>query len=264
MNENLNLTYTEEGQGMPVVLLHGFPENRFIWKHFSERLKNNFKVISIDLPGFGENAPLETPMTITDIAEKVKRHLDGMGIDKCVMIGHSLGGYVSLAFAEKYGNRLYGLGLFHSTAMSDSLEKKQGRNRSIDFIERYGIGEFVNEFVKPLFYEPRQAEFKDAIHFITEMGKATPKSTVIEVIKAMRDRKDRTKVLEKTTYPVLFIAGRNDPAVIFSTSTSQFWLPADATIHVLNETGHMGMFERKEETILYVSQFLEYVRMKID
>jgi len=262
MNETQLLKYTDEGQGMPIVFLHGFPENKFIWKNFSEKLRDKFRVICLDLPGFGENPALDAPLTITDMAERVMRQLDAMSIDKCVLIGHSLGGYVSLAFAEKYPSRIMGLGLFHSTAMSDSLEKKQGRNRSIDFIERYGINEFLNEFVKPLFYEPRREELKDDINFITEIGKATPKSTIIEVIKAMRDRKDRTKILEKATYPVVFIAGRNDHAINLSTSTPQFWLPADVTIHVLNETCHMGMFERPNETLLHVSQFLEYVQMK--
>lgn len=256
------LSFTDQGEGSTLVLLHGFPESKAIWEWFSTELAKSYRVICLDLPGFGDNQPLDRPMTITDLAEMVQVQLTSMGIDQCVMIGHSLGGYVALAFAEKYPNKIVGLGLFHSTAMSDSLEKKQGRNRSIDFIERYGVPEFVNEFVKPLFYEPRREEFREATKMIAEIGKKTAKSTIIEVIKAMRDRKDRCKVLEKATYPVMFIAGKNDAALQFTVNTPQFWLPQDATLHVLSETGHMGMFERPQETLLFVRQFMDYCAMK--
>ena len=257
------LAYKEAGKGMPVVLVHGFCETKEIWNHFIPALAKHHRVIAIDLAGFGENQPLTHALTIGDMAEDVYHLLRDLQVEQCVMIGHSLGGYVSLAFAEKFSQRLRGLGLFHSTAHSDSIEKKQGRTKTIEFIDRYGVEEFVEEFVTPLFFEGRRKELKDAIKFVTDMGKNTPKSTVIEVIKAMRDRKDRTKVLEKATFPVLFIVGRNDTAVNFAHSSTQFMIPEDASIHILSSTGHMGMFEREKETLRIVKHFLEEIEAKI-
>jgi pimeloyl-ACP methyl ester carboxylesterase len=256
-----SLAYVEAGQGLPIVLLHGFCETKEIWKSFMEPLSKKFRVIAVDLPGFGENPPLFKPVTIADIAEQIYNFVHDMGLDKVVMIGHSMGGYVSLAFAEKFPMRLAGLGLFHSTAYSDNAEKKHARDKTIEFIERYGTEEFVDEFVPPLFFEGRKKDLKEEIKMVIEMGKNTSKMSVIEAIRAMRDRKDRTKVLEKIACPVLFIVGKNDIAVNFSSSVNQFWLPAYSTVHILNNTGHMGMLERSAETCLMVEHFVEQIEI---
>jgi pimeloyl-ACP methyl ester carboxylesterase len=194
------------------------------------------------------------------MAESLYHFLQNLGIDQCVLIGRSLGGYVGLAFGEKFQQRLLGLGLFNSTAYSDSLEKKQGRTKSIEFVEKYGVDEFAEEFITPLFFEGRRKELHNTIRGVVDSGKKTAKSTVIEVIKAMRDRKDRTKVLEKAPYPVLFISSKNDTAVNFTTSVNQFWLPADATLHLLSNTGHMALLERPAETLKMVRHFIETVQ----
>lgn len=256
---NHQIAYTEAGQGLPVVLIHGFCESRELWRDFVGPLSQFFRVIAIDLPGFGENSPLNMPVTIGDLAEAVYHFLLGKGIEHPVMIGHSLGGYVALAYAEKFPQRLAGLGLFHSTAQNDSFEKKQARNKTIEFIERYGLEEFIDQFFTPLFFDGRRKDLKDEIKFLTDIGKSTSKETVIEVIKAMRDRKDRSRVLEKLTCPVLLIVGKNDSAVPFTNSMLQFGLAQDCMIQVLNNTGHMGMLERPKETLLMVKNFLEYV-----
>ncbi len=253
------MSYVSAGEGMPVVLLHGFCENKDIWSTFIGPLSQKYKVLAVDLPGFGENPPLAHPLTIADMAEALYHFLQSQQIDQCVLIGHSLGGYVALAFGEKFQQRLCGLGLFHSTAYADSLEKKQGRNKSLEFVEKYGVDEFVEESLTPLFFEGRRRELNGEIRRVIESAKKTPKSTIVECIKAMRDRKDRTRVLEKASYPVLFISGKNDTAINFNTAVNQFWLPANATIHVLSNTGHMGMLEREKETLRIVTQFLESI-----
>lgn len=255
------LAYSDSGEGIPVILLHGFCETKEIWNHFLEPLSSRCRVIAIDLPGFGQNAALFKPVTIADLAEQIYQFVLELNLDKVIMIGHSMGGYIALAFAEKFPQRLAGLGLFHSTAYADTMEKKQARDKSIEFIDRYGTDEFVDEFVPPLFFEGRRKELKDDIKLLIDMGKNTPKSSVIETIRAMRDRKDRSKILEKISCPVLFIAGKNDIAVNFALSASQFWLPANAVVHILNNTGHVGMFERPKETLLMLEQFVEQVKI---
>ena len=222
-----------------------------------EPLSQRWRVIAVDLPGFGENEELKQPLTIADMAEAIYQFLQHHQIDQCAMIGHSLGGYVALAFGEKFQQRLRGLGLFHSTAYADSLEKKQGRTKSIEFVEKYGVEEFVEEYLTPNFFEGRRKELNDEIRRVVDQGKKTPRNTIIETIKAMRDRKDRTRVLERAGYPVLFISGKSDTAINFNTSVNQFWLPANATVHLLSNTGHMGMIERQRETLKMVTHFLE-------
>jgi len=255
-----NLSFIEAGKGLPVVFLHGFCETREIWENFLEPLSSVCRVILIDLPGFGGNPPLESPLTIADMAEQVYNTILAIGVDQCIMIGHSMGGYVALAFCEKFPSRLKGLGLFHSTAYADSSEKKQARDKTIDFIERYGTEEFVEEFVPPLFFEGRRKDFLEDIRKMVEMGKRAAKTSVIESIRAMRDRKDRTRVLEKSHCPVLFIVGKNDIAIPFQGSQAQYSLPSYSTIHILNNTGHMGMIEWEKETLFMVEQFIQRIK----
>lgn len=255
-----NLTFTEAGEGLPVIFLHGFCETKELWNNYLEPLSKICRVILMDLPGFGDNPPLSSPLTIADMAEQVYHTIVNLGIEQCMMIGHSMGGYVALAFCEKFPSRLKGLGLFHSTAFADSLEKKQARDKTIDFIERYGTEEFVEEFVPPLFFEGRRKDFKEEIKSMVEMGKKAAKSSVIESIRAMRDRKDRTKVLEKSHCPVLFIVGKNDIAIPFAGSQGQYALPSYSTIHILNNTGHMGMIEWEKETLFMVDQFIQRIK----
>jgi pimeloyl-ACP methyl ester carboxylesterase len=259
MTTSENLATIDQGSGEAIVFLHGYPMNKSIWQHFANELQDNYRVICLDLPGFGNNPAIELPLTVGDMAEAVNKTLDNLGVEKCVMVGHSLGGYVALGFGEKYPNKLNGLVMFHSTAFADSQEKKQGRNKSIDFVERYGVSEFVDEFISPLFFEGRKQELKDSAETVMAMGRATAKSTVVEVIKAMRDRKDRTKVLEKANFPVMYIVGRNDTAVQLSIASPQFWMAKNATTHILDETGHMGMLERPKETLTLMRQFLQRV-----
>ena len=258
MAESL-LSHFEAGEGIPVVFIHGFCENKEIWRDFVQPLSQKARVIVIDLPGFGDNPELTAPVTVADFAEAIFHFLQQKGVERCIMIGHSLGGYVALAFAEKFPQRLRGLGLFHSTAYPDTIEKKQGRDKTIDFIERYGADEFVNEFIPPLFSEGKRFEEKETINWLIDMAKKTAKSTIIESIRAMRDRKDRSKVLEKMAQPVLFISGKNDIALNFQTGFHQFSLPANAVVHIMSNVGHMGMFERQKETHLIVSQFIDLV-----
>jgi pimeloyl-ACP methyl ester carboxylesterase len=128
------LAMIDQGSGEAIVFLHGYPMNKSIWQHFANELQGHYRVVCLDLPGFGDNPPIDFPLTVGDMAEAVSKTLESLGIEKCVMVGHSLGGYVALGFGEKYPNKLNGLVMFHSTAFADSQEKKQGRNKSIDFV----------------------------------------------------------------------------------------------------------------------------------
>lgn len=250
------LSYTDLGKGHTVVLLHGFCESKDVWQDFQERLSKHFRVITPDLPGFGDNSPLESDITMEGMADSLHTLLKSLHTGRCTLIGHSMGGYVSLAYAEKYPEMLNGLGLFHSTAYPDAPEKQETRDKVISFLERNSVESFIEGFIAPLFYFKNRKYLQEEIQLVTEIGKRTPLSTAIHVTRAMRDRRDRTNVLQKVNFPVMFIAGREDQAVNFKASQKQFFMPAQATIHVLPETAHMGMFERKEETLAMCEGFV--------
>ena len=256
MSSTPALSYNDLGNGYPVVLIHGFCESKELWKDFEQKFSADYRIISPDLPGFGNSPLKKKDITIEYLAEKVNDLLVHLGIEQCVMIGHSLGGYVALAFAEKYERKLKGLGLFHSTAFPDSAEKRKARNKTIEFLEKHGVEAFATSFVPPLFYPPNREPLKDTIQRLIEIVSSTSKESIIATIKAMRDRKSRIDVLKEIKAPVLFIIGEEDGAIPLDASLEQAAIPAKAVKNILPNTGHMGMFEKKEETLKILEDFL--------
>jgi pimeloyl-ACP methyl ester carboxylesterase len=250
------LNYTESGKGKTLVLVHGFCESNQIWKKLQPQLSTKYRVICSDLPGFGKSPLKVKDISIAYYAEMLKELLSFLNVDKCCMIGHSLGGYVTLAFAEKYPVMLNSFGLFHSTAFADNTEKKESRNKTIQFIEKHGVEMFAQSFVSPLFYAENRMLLKEEIATTTSIAAASSREGVIEATKAMRDRSDYTHVLKNTTLPVLFIIGKEDTAVPLEKSLEQCHIPGDSTVHFIKGVGHMGMIENPDDTIRIVEKFM--------
>jgi len=256
---NSMLSYRDEGKGTPLVLVHGFCESKEVWKDFSATLSSKFRVITPDLPGFGESKLEDANTSMEYYADKLHALLKRLDIQKCILVGHSLGGYVGLAFAEKYEHQLFGLGLFHSTAFEDTQEKKDNRDRTIKFVEKHGVEAFASTAVTPLFYPPKREELKKEIDLMIRIAAGSSKEGVIGAAQAMRDRKDRTDVLKKIKCPVLFVVGKEDQSVTLEKSLQQCYLPQHSVVHFLSDTSHMGMFERKNDTLNIVEGFGELV-----
>jgi len=252
-------TYIDAGAGEALVFLHGFCESKQVWAEFMKPLQQQFRTIALDLPGHGDNTHSTGSFSMEDQAEDVKRQLDKLEVKRCVLVGHSMGGYVSLAFAEKYGHMLQGLCLFHSSALPDTDEKKENRDKTIAYVERNGVVNFINPFVEPLFYRENRDRLKKEIEMMKEIGRQTPKATVVGALAAMRDRADRRQVLQQAKYPVLFIFGKDDGAVPLEKALEQCHLPGNSIVSFLAETGHMGMFERTYETRKVLEKFAETI-----
>ncbi|WP_162051547.1 alpha/beta fold hydrolase [Pontibacter pamirensis] len=250
-------TYIDAGAVDALVFLHGFCESKQVWADFMKPLQQQFRTIALDLPGHGDNTKGISCYSMESMAEDVKRRLDELGVKKCLLVGHSMGGYVSMAFAEKYGHMLNGLCLFHSSALPDTVEKKENRNKTIDYVERHGVVNFVNPFVEPLFFSDNRARLKEEIEMMKEIGRQTPKETVLGALAAMRDRPDRTEVLKEAKYPILFIFGKDDGAVPMEKALEQCHLPDNSMVYFIAKTGHMGMFERTYETRKTLQKFAE-------
>ncbi|WP_439881230.1 alpha/beta fold hydrolase [Pontibacter sp. MBLB2868] len=242
-----------------LVFLHGFCESTKVWEKFAKPLEHKFRIILLDLPGFGQNTQNIHDYSMESMAGYVKQQLDEMGVKKCVLIGHSMGGYVSMAFAEKYGNMLNGLCLFHSSALPDTPEKKENRNKTIEFVEKHGVATFMESFVEPLFYADNRKKLRQEIEMMVQIGKDTPKESITAGLAAMRDRPDRTEVLQKLKCPVLFIFGKDDGAVPLEKALEQCYLPDNSMVNFLAKTGHMGMFERPYETRKAIEKFAETI-----
>jgi pimeloyl-ACP methyl ester carboxylesterase len=250
-----NLFFTDKGSGTPVVLLHGFCQSHIIWDELSNELSSSFRLLCPDLPGFGQNGSLEkSNYGLEEVSNSINTWLEELGIDKCILIGHSLGGYITLSFAEGFPEKLLGFGLFHSTSYEDTPAKKETRNKVISFLESHGANEFTDTFVPGLFYH-KSEEIQKNIDILVEDARSCSKESLIAYTRAMRDRPDRSHLLNMAI-PILFICGEKDGAVPIEQSRLQTRELDPKFIHFLSQTGHMGMFERKEETSKMVSDFL--------
>ncbi|MEM9980897.1 MAG: alpha/beta fold hydrolase [Bacteroidota bacterium] len=165
------LSYTTTGKGAPVILIHGFCESKAIWESFVPTLAEKHQVIALDLGGFGESANLlPTPVTIEALASQVYDLLQSLAIQQATFVAHSLGGYVSLALAEKHPSLFAGLCLFHSTALADTEEKKATRNKVIAFVQKVGVAKYMQSFVASLFYTKQATKHQAAIAYIEAIG----------------------------------------------------------------------------------------------
>ncbi|PSL50154.1 pimeloyl-ACP methyl ester carboxylesterase [Chitinophaga niastensis] len=257
---NGNVTWLDEGEGAPVVLIHGFSENAGLWEIQTAWLKAHYRVIIPDLPGTAA-APLSTPLTIESMAEYVYAILLAEDIKTAVIIGHSMGGYIALALAEKYPQLLKGLGLFHSTAKADSEEKKEGRRKSIKLMEEYGGETFLRQTLPNMFSPVAKASDPDLVNVYIKMGMECQLPALVAYYEAMRDRPDRTAVLKSINVPVLFIIGKDDNAVPLDNVLPQITLPRISSIHIFENVGHMGMWEIVAPSNVILQDFVTFCQL---
>ena len=255
--KNKNIHYRVAGKGRPVVLLHGMPLDGTVWDNIAGELRNNYSLIIPDIPGSGRSERLEDNARIENYAEVVKAILDNEHTGETCIIGHSLGGYIALAFAEKYPELLSGLGLFHSSAFADNEERIQVRLKAIEFIKTNGAYAFLKALIPNLFADKQHPYIEKLI----EKCKDFDAEALIQYYEAMIARPDRTEVLKTTTRPVLFIIGEKDTAVPMQASLLQCHLPAISYVHILEKDAHMGMIESAKECAAFIISFLKNVSL---
>lgn len=261
--------YRVEGKGKPVVLIHGFPEDGSIFDRQINFLKEHCLLIVPDLPGSGRSELLVTsyklpvtgnlqPATISieDYADCIKAMLEQESISSCIMLGHSMGGYITLAFAEKYPNLLSGFGLIHSTAFADNEEKKINRQKAIDFMEEHGAFAFVKTGIPNLFSPQSKEAFPQKIASLIEKSKNVSTKACQQYYAAMMNRPDRTHVLKGNPLPVLFVIGEEDVAAPLNDLLQQIDLPESVYIHILKSVGHMSMLEAPDDLNKFLLDYI--------
>jgi pimeloyl-ACP methyl ester carboxylesterase len=242
---NRQMGYVKTGAGPAVILLHGFGEDHHIFNSTVTALEKTYTVYTPDLLGTGMS-PINTfpsNFSIEYVADSTAALIQHEKIENCILLGHSMGGYVTLAFAKKYPQYLKGFGLLHSTALPDTPIKIENRLRGITFIEKFGAATFLETTAPNLFGTYTQ---KNHPQLITEFIQSIPSfsnGALTSYYQAMMQRPDLTSVLETTPLPVLFILGDQDIAVALEDTLPQTKMPNTAYLYVLENCGHMGMLE---------------------
>lgn len=254
--KNINLHYSVHGNGSAIVLLHGFLENISMWNNVFPVLAINNKVICIDLLGHGKTGNLGYIHSMEDQAEMVKFVLDHLNVNEFILIGHSMGGYVSLALTELFPINIKGICLMNSTAHPDDTEKRKTRDRTIKAVKKYPET-FIQLAIPNLFSEENKTVFIPEIKLITKEALKTTQQGIIASLEGMKVRKDRTSVLQTKDFPVLMIISKKDPALEYQSLIDQ----TDSTPVLIKEfpDGHMSHVENKEELISILNEFCDHI-----
>jgi len=253
--QNKKIFYRSIGKGKPVMLVHGFGEDGNVWNRQVEYLQDKCYLIVPDLPGSGQSEMIDD-MSMEGLAEVLHSIIHEEQIDKWTVIGHSMGGYITLALVESYWNHVNAFGLFHSSAFPDTEEKKQTRKKGIEFINQHGAFEFLKTSTLNLFSPNSKSQIPNIIdEFIASLANFSA-DALVSYYHAMMNRPDRTTVLKNTENPVLFIAGEHDNAIPLNDVLKQCHLPEKSYIHVLKNSGHMGMIEETEKANRMLEDFL--------
>jgi pimeloyl-ACP methyl ester carboxylesterase len=254
------LVYRLEGEGPLVILLHGFGEDGSVWKEQYDIFPGH-KLVVPDLPGSGQSEMIDD-MSMEGLAEAIsaiakEESKTGGEIKGIILIGHSMGGYITLAYAEKYPDDLAAFGLFHSTAYADPEEKKETRRKGIAFTEKYGAFEFLKTAI-PNMYGPFTKEGNpQMIEGHVQSLQQFSKAALIAYYESMIKRPDRTHVLRQNKIPVLFVLGKYDAAVPFQDGLQQSHLPGISHVHILETSGHMGMCEEIDKSNSLLKDFVK-------
>ncbi len=254
--KNTKISYSDTGKGNAVVLLHGFLENKTMWQDLVPELSKKNRVVTIDLLGHGESGCLGYVHSMEDNAEAVRTVLSKLRIRKSIFVGHSMGGYVTLAFAELYSENIRGLVLLNSTSKADSEERKANRDRAIKAVKK-DYTTFVRLSITNLFSEENREKMTDEIEKVKIAALKTPLQGIVASLEGMKIRKDREPILHSATFPMLLILGKKDSVLNYEDNLKQ--IENTNVEGVTFHDGHMSHIENREELSKVLLDFLKRV-----
>lgn len=250
--------YRDEGRRheQTLVLLHGYLQNLDIWTPYVLSYMRSMRVITIDLPGHGYSECIDEVMTMDMMAQAVKTVLDDAGVDQCVMVGHSMGGYVALAFADLYPHHLRGLGLLHSHAFADSDATIERRMDTCNQV-MLNRASYIVGFIPSLFDAKSRLKLDLEIKDLQDQCLETTSESIIAVQRGMAERPSRIDVLKKLEVPTLFIYGKNDSRLPVEMGLAQAVEARHAEILVMDDVAHMAHIEDREYVSPRILNFVE-------
>jgi len=248
--------YTDSGTGPVIVLLHGYLESSEVWNGFAEKLSAKFRVIAVDLPGHGFSDVYGKVHTMEFMAEAVKEILDNLKIKKVFLTGHSLGGYVTLAFLELFPEYLSGYCLFHSQPFPDPPAALEKRKREIEIVKTGKKNLMYPDNVTMMFATSNLEKFPEALLRSKGIASRIPGEGIIAVLNGMMIRPSRISLVEEGRVTFLWILGSMDNYIPCDLIQSRVNLPSNAKVVVLKNSGHVGFIEEEKLSENVISNFV--------
>jgi pimeloyl-ACP methyl ester carboxylesterase len=227
-----------------------------MWNHFIPELTQRNRVITIDLLGHGATECLGYVHTMEDNADVVHAVLSELRIRKAIFVGHSMGGYVALAFAELYPDTIKGLVLLNSTARADSEERKKNRDRAIKAVKQSFVN-FISLSIANLFSENNRERLAATIENVKKEALQTPLQGIVASLEGMKIRQDREVLLHLTPFPKLLILGEKDPVLNYDETKEQ--IENTAVQLITFPDGHMSHLENQDELLAVLLSFFKSI-----
>ena len=250
------INFSDSGYGHIIVLLHGYLESSEVWNGFQVRLASQFRVISVDLPGHGLSEVYGEVHTMEFMASAVKELLDSLNIKRAFVTGHSLGGYVTLAFLELFPDYLSGYCLFHSQPFADTPEAIEKRMREIAIVKAGKKNLMYPGNVIRMFAPSNLEIFSDALQRSKEIASRLPGGGIIALLNGMMIRPSRLSFMEEGSVPCLWILGSMDNYIPCDNIQAKIKLPSNASLIILKSSGHLGFVEEENLSVKVISDFV--------
>lgn len=251
--------FSDSGSGTTIVLIHGYLESSEVWNGFAEKLSSGFRVISIDLPGHGLSDVYGEVHSMEFMATGIKELIDYLDIKKVFLTGHSLGGYVTMAFLELFPAQLKGYCLFHSQPFSDPPAVIDKRKREIEIVKMGKKNLMYPDNVIRMFAPSNLEKFAGALQRSKDIASRLPGDGIIAVLNGMILRPSRVSFMEEGKIPCLWILGSMDSYIPCELIQSKVKLPSNARVVVLANSGHMGFIEEEERSLEVIKEFVNSV-----
>lgn len=248
------ICYSDSGKGPAIVLLHGFLENLSMWDFLIDELSKKYRVFAFDLLGHGASESIGYIHTMEDQADMIYSVLHENRIRKATLIGHSMGGYIALAFAELYPDNVKKLLLINSTAKADSDQRKINRDRAIQAVKQ-NFSTFVKMSITHLFSEKNRERLAFEIGNVKQQALNTPLQGIVAALEGMKIRNDREVMLHFAPFPIMLILGTEDTVLDYDQNKTQV---ENTSVELVSfEGGHMSHLENTEELIKTITGFLK-------
>lgn len=258
--KGINLSYEIEGEGEPLVFLHGYLESKEIWQDFSELFTKRYKVICIDIPGHGKSGILGESHEMDQIAFAVDAVMDHENIDHAVLFGHSMGGYVVMEYVSIFPNKLKGYCLFHSTCFADNEEKKNNRDREIGLIMCGKKNQIIHTNIPKAFADSNHESMEDQLQWAKGIAMKASEDGTLALLRGMKNRKDHSETLKNILPPPLLIWGKKDNYISEEVFNKLVETAPHASFIVLQHSGHMGFIEEAECVYSGITNYLESIK----
>ncbi len=251
------IRYRDIGKGDKVVLLlHGYLHSLEVWDDFAGQLGKNFRVLAFDLPGHGVSEVMGDVHTMEFLADTAKALLDKLEVDAVNIIGHSFGGYVALAFGDKYGDMVQSLTLFHSYPGADTPERAADREREIEIVLSGRKELLTSRNPSRLFAPQNSKRYSAVIDELAQQAMLTEDEGIVAILRGIAARKDMNDMLHKAPFRQLFIFGLHDQMIDAERARDIIALHPQAKSMILEESGHIAFVEEMALCVDEVGSFI--------